>query len=137
MREILFRGKAVKSGEWHYGMFCAEGYDADFPYILPYDKDEIDHGDWEIDPETVGQFTALLDKNGTKIFEGDIVKSSYDFDDPEDYAIELIVFEHCAWCTRQVGASDSDPRDDGDFEKWGVVIGNIHDNPELLENEAQ
>lgn len=134
MRDILFRGKAKFADQWVYGDLTHYGDDG--AQIWPRDEN-AERWNYVVDPNTVGQFTGLYDKNGTKIFEGDIIKSSCDFDDPEDYVIELIVFEHCAWCTRQVGASDSDPRDDGDFEKFGVVIGNVYDNPELLKGGAE
>lgn len=138
MREILFRGKAIHSGEWHYGMFCPEGFgDADFPCILPNDNDIVSTDDWEIRPETVGQFTGLCDKNGTKIFEGDILKSHYDDAFPEDYALEEIVFNNCAWCARPVGYDDCYPCDDGDFAECSEVVGNIFDNPELLKGGTE
>ena len=137
MREILFRGKAVKSGEWHYGMFVNECFDADFPCILPHDKDEIDRGDFEVDPNTVGQFTGLLDKNGTKIFEGDIIESHYDDMYPENATFEEVVFRGGAWRLVQSGYDDSDPLCEDDFCDYGIVVGNIHDHPELLKGGAE
>ena len=70
MREILFRGKRVDNGEWAYGCL----YQRNNRYFIIIDK-LLDH--FEIIPETVGQFTGLLDNNGVKIFEGDIIQSNY------------------------------------------------------------
>lgn len=80
MREILFRGKRKRTGEWVYGAFCQKDSDSPFgemvdkPSIIKYDDPYS--GFWfEVDPKTVGQFTGLTDRNGQKIFEGDMVVS--------------------------------------------------------------
>lgn len=136
MREILFRGKAVKSGEWHYGMFCAEGYDTDFPCIIPSDSDRmhIASGDWHVDLETIGQFTGLCDKNGTKIFEGDIVESRYN--SSSEIYLEEIVFQDCSYYAKKIGTKHLTSLIEELFRN-SIVIGNIYDNPELLKGGAE
>ena len=147
MREILFRGKTER-GEWIEGFYIKDVIET---YI--YDKYRNTRMQSVI-PETVGQYTGLTDKNGKKIFEGDILRYGliYDYncyleslEHPEEYDNEVydqdIQVSAVKWC------SDCDypafDLADHDFECNGLsqimcgdyeyeVIGNIHDNPELL-----
>lgn len=124
MREILFRGKF--GNEWKYGFLSIEpkGLVIKEPY-----KNESSNV-WHIDPETVGQYTGLTDKNGTKIFEGDIVK----YGD----TVHNVVFEQRNG-TAYFGLvySTLETLSFGYYQdlKQIEVIGNIYDNPELVGGE--
>lgn len=121
MREILFRGKF--GNEWKYGFLSIEpkGLVIKEPY-----KNESSNV-WHIDADTVGQYTGLTDKNGTKIFEGDIVK----YGD----TVHNVVFEQRNG-TAYFGLvySTLETLSFGHYQdlKQIEVIGNIYDNPELV-----
>ena len=137
MREILFRGKRVDNGEWVYGSFCMDAREQ-FDnlcccdgFIRLYDKNKGKMQMHEVERATVGQYTGLKDKNGQRIFEGDIVEG-YDFS--EDDGFGLVRWDDGGFW---VGNDDwwgtfSDNYDGDSFE----VIGNIHDNPELVERKC-
>ena len=77
MREILFRGKRIDNGEWVQGYPCRYGWiGKEKDYIIPDYASALYTA--EIDPETIGQYTGIVDKYGMKIFEGDIVWNDYD-----------------------------------------------------------
>ena len=130
MREILFRGKRLDNGEWVYGnlMRYANG-DAEIWEIFNPDID-TDCRDWVIIPDTVGQYTGLKDKNGVKIFEGDVINREYfwgyyiGYKDGSFVKIPLDKVQRINW--------DWTPINQEFLNDWEVVS-NIHDNPELLE----
>ncbi len=124
MREILFRGKRLDNGEWIEGFYAQSGEksfiiidnDIAFGYVSMK----------EVIPETVGQFTGLTDKYGKKIFEGDIVCW------PGTQLRDVVQYGefNCSCCAGVCGWSfgSEDIRSHDCYE----VIGNIHDNPELI-----
>ena len=146
MREILFRGKRIDNGEWMYGFYFCMHHDDDrehlhhfiIPLNVPLPKDKpIGEIQVEVDPTTIGQYTGLT-ANGKKIFEGDIVDiTQYDNVHHKAYRCcrAKVFFSNFAFRTNAAPEyEDEEPLSywfwhDCDFE----VIGNIHDNPELLE----
>ena len=141
MREILFRGKGVLDSKWKYGDLIKS--EEKF-YIHPQrNLVEVNKfiGNkivmYEVLPEIVGQYTGLLDKNGNKIFEGDIIKDIKDNgellvvegDTLLGFDFRYIDGEDNAYTT----AYDIGLSDDYTYLMSAVVVGNIHDNPELLE----
>lgn len=134
MREILFRGKRVDNGEWVCGSLINK-IDCGSPVIVqtPYleDNGELEFDYYHVYTETVCQYTELKDKNGTKIFEGDMVHCTAKFDEADciviydDGEFKLVLAErHKDYST--LGGYYSI----GCFEK--EIIGNIYDNTELL-----
>ena len=129
MREILFRGKF--GNEWKYGFLSIEpkGLVIKEPY-----KNESSNV-WYIDADTVGQYTGLTDKNGTKIFEGDILA----FDDTDGGKGFYEVFwdgNSGKFAIAENGnrnyVDDFELFERNEWFKWFTVIGNIYDNPELV-----
>ena len=140
MRTIKFRGKSL-SGEWLYGYLYKHGITppSDFlcigQAVLPW-KDTV--GVYVADPDTIGQFTGLYDKNGKEIYEGDIV--SHPWKDPIfGDLVETGQFVHSTICFNN-GAFVVNYRLQGEYIylqdfvrlKCLEVVGNIYDNPELL-----
>ena len=145
MREFLFRGKSVNSGEWVEGSLVITTIEpAEDTPIKHYHIEGMTIGvfpnefqsgfDETVDPETVGQFTGLTDKNGKKIFEGDVLCR----DNVNGYVLYSTEFCKFVFCWKKYDKYRPDH-----FKECGLtdyarfhdleVIGNIHDNPELLE----
>ena len=140
MREILFRGKMPVESKWAYGSLISEANVFDKRLVLThiYDKDcnEI-----LVDPKTVGQYTGLCDRNGRKIFEGDIVTVFYN---PNYIGVSkdrvgnfIVVFHDACFMKRKITKPMSDDAGLYHFIQSDEfkVIGNIYDNPELLGGE--
>ena len=134
MREILFRGKRTDNGEWIYGDLMQN---VDCIKIREQEKD-VKHiaKSFEIELETVGQYTDLTDKNGKRIFEGDILGSRYDSLYPDDVAIEVVKWFRNGWYIQQEN-NLPDALCEYGVLPYSEVIGNVTDNPELLKEEAQ
>ena len=133
MREILFRGKRVDNGEWIEGYFL-QLYRSERAFIVP--KQFVQRGilrisgeklpkiiPIEVIPETVGQYIGLTDKNGKKIFEGDIMQLC-----SACYPC-LVYWDGKGWAWKQNGK-----RREIDLTREKMdTIGNIYDSPEILE----
>ena len=127
MREILFRGKCKDSGEWVEGGYYCEkiGEYITATFIAENLTSQV-IGHERVDHKTVGQFTGLTDKNGNKIFEGDIVKLS-------NGGFGFIQYDSGMF--RLVGKTEVKPCV-GNINDRIEVVGNIHDNPELLSGDG-
>lgn len=153
MREILFRGKRMDNGKWVEGSLLKVTINGKTAHLIFGDNFSLVGNDVKalshalVDPATVGQYTGLTDKNGQKIFEGDVVSI-------EDGEFWVFSFGNCGGVqnvAHEVGYTgfhlsplspsaihnrDYGQRDDPAYYLNAIglcVIGNIHDNPELLE----
>lgn len=133
MREILFRGKRICDDEWIEGCFGRYyNGESDVACISIPSKGFFGYSSYEIDPETVGQYSGLTDKNGVKIFEGDILRIGLEEDDYivcqvyEYRGVMCVDYETPDWDFNALGFLDND--NVFIFE----IIGNIYDNPELI-----
>ena len=137
MREILFRGKTRKNGQkvyigtgekvpghWVYGGIFPGTGDYSIIYGGETEKDLEKH---VVYSETVGQYTGLKDKNGKKVFEGDIVRKTNKGRHPEIFIANI---RTCFYTIEEVYYSPFEHFTEScEYE----IIGNMHDNPELLE----
>lgn len=156
MREILFRGKSLGTGEWVEGYYAELGVGDDVEYFIIQNMALVglfkdpemnkSFSDIPVDPDTVGQWTGLVDKNGVKIFEGDGVSYKHTFifhssetlyehmnDEPETIreCLDVIKYSEGKFTPIPYRYDCDDyyySHADFDFE----VIGNIYDNPELV-----
>lgn len=137
MRTIKFRGK-TKQGEWLYGDLVRG--ENDIYYIFPLDMDRsgaVPEEDVFIIPETVGQFTGLYDNNGREIYEGDIIEDRYI---NVRHVIEWHEEEEAAFCASLIQELKYKDLYSALKKSWikefqKEVVGNIHDNPELLKKQ--
>lgn len=123
-REIKFRGKRLDNGEWAYGYYAAHKMmltgEMDYFIIVNEQRPQ------SVDPKTVGQYTGLKDKNGREIYEGDVTKDEFD-------RVAIISWkENEARFSMRYISQRTDYRMFISHLKM-VVIGNIYENPELLE----
>ena len=131
MREILFRAKREDNGEWVYGDYVRllDAAGAVHMMHVPARNPDECNATFYMDPKTLGQFTGLTDKNGTKIFEGDIIQT---YDPDEGYAVvryddtETEFYADFVGDNVYYGLGGTFRNDDIE------VIGNIYDNPELI-----
>lgn len=130
MREILFRAKTVNENEWIYGDIYHRGACPEIMRIHDY-KNRVNYA---VNPETLGQYTGLMDKNGVRIFEGDLIRTAGNLER---------LFVVC-WSDKSLQFVKKDAHlDDG--AEYGIpnikiflyeIVGNVYDNPELVEREG-
>ena len=151
MREIKFRGKSKNNNEWCYGTYIFTDDNKNDPFrrkpfkeshkIVFWCSGDWNMGGWvdeEVIPETIGQYTGLKDKNGKEIYEGDIIGC-------HNPNIKHLIFYNEKQ-GRFMAALNGDIENDYinvcglDDSRWNAskeVIGNIHDNPELIKEEEK
>lgn len=130
-REILFRGKRTDNGEWVYGGYAEWG---NVQHVIITKGEYGKNNSYEVDPETVGQYTGLLDCKGNKIFEGDIILVHNDL---YDYGLPVVFKCGAFWLYDNFAINPDYPDDEnagldllGSYDKnFLEVVGNIHDNP--------
>ena len=131
MREILFKAKRKDNGEWVFGDLSHHKTGKVFIKAINGSATSS----FEVDPETVSEYIGLLDKNGNKIFENDIVGLYSDYREEYDYGVVVYGDFNCSCCSGVYGWY-FEGEDIRDYERY-EVRGNIFGNPELLGGDSK
>ena len=128
MREILFRGKRTDNGEWVEGYLYIT-HNGEHEISVYNEEVNIERWTHEVDPSTVGQYTGMKDKNGKKVFEGDIIRKTNKGRHPQIFITNI-----------RTSFPTNEEVYYGPFDHFTEsceyeVIGNIHDNKSLLNNQ--
>lgn len=129
MREIKFRAKTIDTGEWLYGNLQVPKKEGVGYYMW-----ETSMWQREVDPETIGEFTSLKDRNGNDIYEGDIISFDYGVGEPVSEDLIEVRFVRGMFAFLWNGDLDDECPVSSPTHEWANVVGNIHDNPELIKN---
>jgi uncharacterized phage protein (TIGR01671 family) len=157
MREIKFRGKRLDNGEWVYGAFVPDALETPdndlttWGFIRRFNRDIGKMETIEVARESVGQYTGLCDKNGKEIYEGDILRfddtgeEGYEYKEGFDFINMAVVIWHAGrfeldnFASTNSGVLDEMNHCQEDFIfvfSGAEVIGNIYENPDLIEGGA-
>ena len=130
-REIEFRGYNPKNGKWLYGYYLVN---RGKHYIVPdgIQPPSATPEDFEAEPESIGQYTGLKDRDGKKIYEGDIIGGSNGSINGYEWPFKLQI----EWNKEACGFNTPKWRD-MDKTHYYDVVGNVHDNPELVKTTEQ
>nr|DAI66609.1 MAG TPA: YopX protein [Caudoviricetes sp.] len=136
MKEILFKGKRIEDGEWIEGYYQKRhDFLGNEEHLIFYADGHTVFDHAEVSSGTLCQFTGLCDKNGKKIWENDILMAHLDESYPEDVTYETVEWNVAGWVGCETDSIDRQYLDKFDLEHYEVV-GNIFDNPELLQEES-
>ena len=149
MREILSRAKRKDNGEWVYGYYYESKISGCYiltPKVITRKRDGVIIKDsfdvYEIDQKTLCQFIGMVDKNGNRIWENDIISiNTYDYMEPEEDFFGKVVYceAWACWCIQQPDEEKFIPlcECEGSYQTDRFVEGNVFDNPEMWRKETE
>ena len=139
MREILFRGKRTDNHQWVEGYYIVDDLENPSPYIISRWKHRVSH-------KTIGQYTGLKDRNGNKVFEGDILQTYYMRGHKNEKTFRFVVkygeYTPRSYCRAEYAQWDTigfyclcgeEACQISTCSYMYEIVGNIHDNPDLLD----